>query len=121
MARKKTKEEKEYGVLLANVREVSQSSAGKELIWHILSLCDIYSDAYGGPTETVLHLSGKRAVGLSILQLLDDADLSIYPRLLLEKRKIEFEGGQNDRTDSNDSDTGTDGADIESDTGIISV
>ena len=118
MARKKSREEKEYDVLLANVREVSKLRAGKEFIWHFLSLCDPYSDGFTGQTETTLYNAGKRAVGVQLLQLLDDADLSLYPRLLLEKRKIDLEGGQNGPT-NNPSDTGIDGADIESDTGTV--
>lgn len=103
MARKKSKEEREYDVLLANVRKVCETSYGKDVIWHILSLCGIYSSAFTG-NSTTFYNEGARSVGLQVMQILDDADLSIYPRLLLEKRDI----GDSNGPDDSDSGTYTD-------------
>lgn len=109
MARKKSDEELEYHLLLEHVREVCKSRPGKELVWYILSLTDLYSDSFTGNSST-FYREGKRAVGLSILQLLEDADNTLYARLLLDKQKQE--GPKNDgRTNSSDSDTDTDSGD----------
>jgi len=88
MAKNKTDEELEHHVLLENVREVLKTGAGKELIWNILAMCNLYGDNFTGNSQT-FYLEGKRAVGLHILQLLEDADKTAYARLLLEKQKRE--------------------------------
>jgi hypothetical protein len=116
MARRKSKEEKEYDVLLANVREVSKSRAGKEFIWYVLSAAGIYGEPFTGDNRTFYN-EGRRSLGLQLLQLLDDADLSIYPRLLLDKRKVDLDEGGRDGPEPTD--TGIDGADIDSDTGTV--
>jgi hypothetical protein len=109
MARKKSQEELDYHLLLENVREVCKSSSGKELVWYILSLTDLYGDSFTGNSQT-FYLEGKRAVGLSILQLLEDADPTLYARLLLDKQKLEEQRNEG-RTNSGDSDTDTDSGD----------
>ena len=109
MARKKSNEELEYHVLLENVREVCKSRPGKELVWYILSLANLYGDNFTGNSQT-FYLEGKRAVGLSILQLLEDADPTLYARLLLDKQKLEEQRDVRG-TNSSDSDTDTDSGD----------
>lgn len=84
MTRKKTEDEKQFNLLKLNTREVLKLKAGKEIIWHILSMCGIYDDTFTGNSQS-FYLEGKRAVGLEILQLLEDADPTFYPKLLLEK------------------------------------
>jgi len=81
MTAKKTKEQKELDLLSANVRELMSSRQGKEVMWSMLSMCGIYSSMPGE------FEAGKRQVGLDIMQMLDEADLTIYPRLLLENRE----------------------------------
>ena len=71
------KEEQQYEVLLANVREVFKSRQGKEVLWEILGYCNLYSPSAGK------FEAGKRAVGIDILALLEGADKTIYPKLLL--------------------------------------
>jgi len=73
--------ENEFEVKLANVRELMSSRVGKELMWEILSYCDLYT------TGANKFQAGKRQVGLDILQLLEDADPEIYPKLLLANIK----------------------------------
>lgn len=102
MARKKSAEEREYDVLLANVRELLKTSYGKDVLWYILSLCRIADTCFTND-NTTFYNEGQRSIGLQIMQLMDEADLSAYPRLLLEKRKIDIEGGQ-DGPESTDTD-----------------
>lgn len=83
---KKTNEELEHHVLCENVRELLKHRYGKEVIWHLLSFCDIYSDTFTGNSHT-FYLEGKRSVGLQFLQLLEEADPTAYARLLLDKQK----------------------------------
>lgn len=76
-----SEESKEFDILNANVREVMKSRQGREVMWEILSFCGIYSSIPGE------FESGKRNVGLDIINMLDEGDLEIYPKLLLENRK----------------------------------
>lgn len=101
MARKKSEEEKTYDLLLANVRELSKYRFGKEFIWHVLSICNLYTDGFTGDDQTFYN-EGKRAVGLQLLQLLDEADPTMYARLILEKQNIEVNNGPITNTDDTD-------------------
>lgn len=62
-------------------------------MWHILGLCRLYTDDYSD-TNRVFYNAGRRAVGLDILQALEDADPTSYPRLQLSQLE-----GANDGTD----------------------
>jgi len=79
-------DDRDFEVLKGNVREVLKLRAGKEVLWYILSLTNLYGDNFTGNSQT-FYLEGKRAIGLQILQLLEDADPTAYPRLLLDKQK----------------------------------
>ena len=85
---KKTNEEIEYDTLVANTRELLKTKAGKDFIWYILSIANLYGDNFTGNSQT-FYLEGKRSVGLEVLQLLEDVDKTAYARLLLDKQKIE--------------------------------
>lgn len=86
MAQRKSVEEKEYELLISNTRELLKLRHGKDFLWYVLSICDIYSvntikDMQG-------HYDGRRSVGLEVLSLLEDVDPTAYPRLLLEKQSL---------------------------------
>jgi len=84
----KTDEEIEYDTLVANTRELLKTKAGKDFIWYILSIANLYGDNFTGNSQT-FYLEGKRSIGLEVLQLLEDVDKTAYARLLLDKQKIE--------------------------------
>ena len=101
MAKKKSQEEIDIHVLQSNMREVLKTSAGKEILWYVLGLCTIYG--YIAPGDD--HMLGRRSIGLDILQLIEDTDLTAYPKLLLYFQRIA--GGKTDEqpieiNDSND-------------------
>jgi len=81
------KADKEYdkarGALEANIRELAKTKQGKSLIWEVLSMCGLYSSTFTGNSQGA-YLEGRRSVGLELLQLLEDSDGTIYPKLLLE-------------------------------------
>jgi hypothetical protein len=81
---KKSNEEIEYDLLIANIRDLCKTKQGKDLIWYLLGFCELYSDTFTGNSQTYYN-EGKRAVGLELLRLLEEADNTIYPRLILEK------------------------------------
>lgn len=80
--------DKEYEVLLGFVQDAMRQRHVRDIIWHILSLCGLYSDQFSGNREHTDYLLGQRSIGLAVLQLLEDADPSIYPRLLLEMNNL---------------------------------
>ena len=86
MARKKTPEELEHHVLCENVRELLKTRFGKEFIWFVLSESNINGSIFTG-NDHIFYLEGKRSVGLSVLSLMEEADPTAYPRLLLEKQE----------------------------------
>lgn len=94
--------DKDHEVKLANVREVLATRPGQDLIWDILEMTGLYVDnsfnAHAG-TE------GRRAVGIELLQLIEDADPKAYGNLLITKQEQEdARDNRNDRdNDGNDS------------------
>jgi hypothetical protein len=110
MARKKTDEEKLHGVLLSNVRELLKHRGGKDFIWFVLSRCNIYTPSFTGTADGTAFMEGKRSVGLDLLQLIEEADPSAYPRLLLEQQGIEHGRRNDDDSDDSGSGTGDDGS-----------
>ena len=85
--KKKSKDQVEYEILLENVKAVMSTHQGREVIWYILDLCPIYSSAFTGNSQT-FYLEGQRDIGLDILKLLEDADPTLYPKLILEKQGV---------------------------------
>ncbi len=77
--------QKTQNLLIAKVKDVLKTSSGQALIWEILSMCGIYSSTFTGNSQGA-YLEGRRSIGLEILQLLEDADKTFYPKLLLEKQ-----------------------------------
>lgn len=85
-------EDKEYRAMCANLRDLMKTRSGKDIIWHVLSMCDLNMNAFMDDSLKTTHILGKQFVGLQIIQFLEDADPTIYPRLLLDKIEI---GGEN--------------------------
>ena len=84
MGKKQSQEEKEQAIFNSNVREVMKTRQGKDFIWAILERCYIYTPKFTGHKQTTGHLVGRESVGIEILEMLTEADPTIYPRLLLE-------------------------------------
>lgn len=80
-------EEREHIVLIENIRELLKLRAGQDFIWSILDLCDLFADTFTGNSQTY-YLEGKRAIGLQIIGLLQEADPAAYPKLLLKRSEV---------------------------------
>lgn len=78
--------DKEHIELCSDVKQILKTPGGRNVIWNILAMCDLYSDVFTGDNHT-FYLEGKRSVGLEILQMMEDADPTGYARLLLTKQK----------------------------------
>ena len=78
--------DKELEILKANVSQVMALRAGQDVMWEILGMCGLYTD---NSISADQGIEGKRAVGLQILQLLEDVDPKIYPNLLITKQEQE--------------------------------
>lgn len=85
-ASKKTDSEREQEIFIAQVRDVLRTKAGKRFVWDILSHCGLNSNSFTGNSHTFYN-EGRRGVGLYVLDLLEQADPSIYPNLILEQIK----------------------------------
>lgn len=84
MANKKTQPDKEHEVFIANVRTAMNTKATKDLVWDLLDFCGLNSESFTGNSSTFYN-EGKRAVGLYLLSVLQEADPKIYPKLIIEK------------------------------------
>ena len=73
----------------ASIQTVLKTEQGKDFVWEILSLCGIYDNQFTGNSGTFFN-EGRRSVGIDIIQtMLNEADPTIYPRLLLERARLE--------------------------------
>ena len=85
-SKKKSQDEVERDLLQSNVRELLKTKYGQAFIWEVLSICDLYGHHFTGNSTTFFN-EGKRAVGLAILELLEDVDPEAYARMLLNHIK----------------------------------
>lgn len=76
----------EYELLVLNLKEVLSTSAGRNVLWHILDNAGIYASSFTGNSQTFFN-EGRRNLGLYILSLMEDADPTCYPRMVLDNVK----------------------------------
>jgi hypothetical protein len=69
--------------LLDDLRCVAGTPAGKRLLFAVLSMGNIYSSTFTGNSET-FFLEGRRAVALELLSLMNEADPTMYVKILQE-------------------------------------
>ena len=74
-----TDEKKELAIRNSNLRELMKLSHFRDFMWDALADCEIYSSHPGK------YVAGKRAVGLGLIEKLNDADPTLYAKLLLER------------------------------------
>jgi hypothetical protein len=80
--------DKDFEILNANVRHVMGTKAGRDVMWEILSMCQLGTDNSADANQGI---EGKRSIGLQIIGLLSDADPKLYPNLLISKQEDEDE------------------------------
>ncbi len=84
MTKKKTQPDKDHEIFIANVRTAMKTRGTKDLVWDVLDFCGLNSGSFTGNSTTFFN-EGKRAVGLYLLGVLQEADPKIYPKLIIEK------------------------------------
>ena len=75
--------EKQRKIMLENIRAICRLKHGREFVNTILALTQVYSDSFTGNSQTYYN-EGKRAIGLQVIDLLNEADPQIYITLLKE-------------------------------------
>ena len=88
--KKKTQEELDFEKLQNAFREITRHSYGRDVLWYILEECGIYDNTFTGNSQTFFN-EGKRAVGLSVIQMLEQANPRSYAKLLLEYNNEDLE------------------------------
>lgn len=73
--------------LETDISSTMGTDQGKDTIWEILSLCGIYDNQFTGNSGTFFN-EGRRSIGIDIIQMLNDVDPTLYPRLLLEHAQL---------------------------------
>ncbi len=64
------------------------SETGRDFVYEVLNLCGIYDNQFTGNSSTFFN-EGRRSVGIDILRMMSDVDPTAYPRMLLERAKLE--------------------------------
>jgi hypothetical protein len=82
-----SQEDKEYKLMCSDLRELMKEDRMKRVIWHILNQTGLNIDCFTGDNHT-FFLEGRRSVGLDIVKFMEDADATLYPRLLLDYQKL---------------------------------
>lgn len=73
---------KEYRQQVEDMREMLSTKSGRNVLWVILGLTE-YTD-YFNDSESLEKQSGKREVGLDLLQYIERADQEAYPKMIIE-------------------------------------
>lgn len=81
-------DDRQQEILNGHVREVMKTPSGKAIVWSILTECGVYASMCTGDNQT-FFLEGKREIGLQLIDMLNTADPTIYPRLMLDQLKGE--------------------------------
>jgi len=68
----------EHDFLLADLRAVLKTKAGRKVLWHLLGVSGLYVDSI------YKYDAGRRSIGLMLLQLIEEADSTAYPHMILE-------------------------------------
>jgi hypothetical protein len=82
-ARRDAEETKRRNLFIVKMRDLMDTDAGKVLVWEILSFCELYNASPRG--ELTPYFEGRRSVGVYLLELLNEVNPRIYPRLIIEK------------------------------------
>jgi hypothetical protein len=64
---------------------VLNSPSGRRYLWKVLCNCGIYKTSYG-QGEDISFLEGRRNIGLSILDDINDVDRTIYSKMMEENK-----------------------------------
>ena len=72
-------------LMLADLRDLYKDRRFRKILWHILSMTGIYTVNYSN--EQAAYMDGRKSIGLEILDMMNDADPTMYPRMLLAKAK----------------------------------
>lgn len=78
----------EYAILVENARHLLSTKGGRDVLWYILGMCDLYTDGFTGDSRES-YISGKKSVGLGILQLLEDVGPTAYAKLLITQHEVQ--------------------------------
>ena len=70
-------------ILAQDLCLIAKTAEGRAVIWAFLEMCDIYSVSNVGDAFN----EGRRDVGIQFLTALNDADPTIYPKLIKEHIK----------------------------------
>lgn len=81
-AKKRSKSEREQA--LDDLEAVCSTPHGRRTIWRYLSLCGMFRTSYYGDVNQALFLEGQRNIGLQIVADLNEADPSIYLKMMQE-------------------------------------
>ena len=76
----------EYDAIKGNIVALMKTRQGKEFVWWLLEQAGVYNCTFAQNSSSFFQ-EGRRSIGLNVIELLTDADPTIYPNLLLEKAK----------------------------------
>lgn len=77
-------EDRKY--FIQDMTALLRDSQQRKLLWFVLELCGMYDVPDPSLNASVKdHMNGARNVGLQIIRLLDEIDVTTYPLMLLEK------------------------------------
>lgn len=78
-----------------DLRGILATYGGRSFVWSLLADCGVYADTHRGEhTHDAAYVSGKRAIGLSLIEKVFTADPNAYTVMRLEssdRAKLEQE------------------------------
>lgn len=85
--REHEQQEKAKAIFISDMRDLFRDTRAQKLLFHILDLSNINGLNYTGETNSTNYNLGRTAVGYGLLELMEEADPTLYPRLLLQHAK----------------------------------
>jgi len=94
-------DEKSYQIMVEDFAKFASTKSGRDIVYHLLSLCNLYSDCYTGDNDTY-YMLGKKSIGLAIIEMLNEADPTVYPNMLLKHTREMTEDSTDTEETEND-------------------
>ena len=87
---------------IQDIRNIAKSPGGRNVLWMILDICGVFSTPFDPmSSEVTAFKCGMQAIGQDIIGLLNEADPTLFPALLLKSLEKSDDNTSTDNTSTN--------------------
>jgi cytochrome oxidase Cu insertion factor (SCO1/SenC/PrrC family) len=84
--------DKNYKLFVAKVRELTKDSNFEDFVNFLLDTTNFNGNNYTNDNNLTMYLTARRSVFFDVMSVLEEADPTYYPRILLKRAKVIKDG-----------------------------